>query len=84
MILLEGVLEIIIPFMMVNVSTGVLNDIRKQMFSKLQKLPIKYFDRHTHGEIMRAEAGANAWASALMPLMGNGASGYPPFYRYGA
>lgn len=38
--------------LMVNVSTGVLNDIRKQMFSKLQKLPIKYFDRHTHGEIM--------------------------------
>lgn len=38
--------------LMVNVSTGILNDIRKQMFAKLQKLPIKYFDKHTHGEIM--------------------------------
>lgn len=38
--------------LMVNVSTGILNDIRKQMFVKMQKLPIRYFDKHTHGEIM--------------------------------
>ncbi len=38
--------------LMVNVSTGILNDIRKQMFAKMQKLPIRYFDKHTHGEIM--------------------------------
>lgn len=37
---------------MVSVSTGVLNDIRKQMFARMQKLPIRYFDKHTHGEIM--------------------------------
>ena len=38
--------------LMINVSTGILYDIRTEMFRKMQKLPIKYFDRHTHGEIM--------------------------------
>ncbi|MBO4879804.1 MAG: ABC transporter ATP-binding protein [Clostridia bacterium] len=38
--------------LMINVSTGVLLDIRKEMFRKMQKLPIKYFDSRTHGEIM--------------------------------
>ncbi len=34
------------------ISQGVLRDIRDEMFEKMQKLPIKYFDTHTHGEIM--------------------------------
>ena len=34
------------------VSQGVLRDIRNEMFSKMQKLPIKYFDLNTHGDIM--------------------------------
>lgn len=34
------------------VAQGVLKDIRNEMFSKMEKLPIKYFDTHTHGEIM--------------------------------
>ena len=29
-----------------------LRDIRIKMFSKMQTLPIKYFDQHTHGDIM--------------------------------
>ena len=29
-----------------------LRDLRVQMFSKMQRLPIKYFDTHTHGDIM--------------------------------
>lgn len=37
---------------MVNISQGVLKDIRDEMFEKMQKLPIKYFDTHTHGDIM--------------------------------
>ncbi len=37
---------------MVRISQGVLKDIRDEMFSKMQKLPIKYFDTHTHGDIM--------------------------------
>ena len=38
--------------MMVSISQGVLKDIRMEMFSKMQSLPIKYFDTHTHGDIM--------------------------------
>ena len=38
--------------LMVNISQGVLNKIRKQMFNYMQKLPIRYFDSRTHGEIM--------------------------------
>ena len=29
-----------------------LRDMRVKLFSKMQKLPIKYFDTHTHGDIM--------------------------------
>ncbi len=38
--------------LMVNISQGVLNKIRKQMFNHMQKLPIRYFDSRTHGDIM--------------------------------
>lgn len=38
--------------LMLNVSTGILFDIRTEMFRRMQKLPVKYFDGHTHGEIM--------------------------------
>lgn len=38
--------------MMVSISQGVLRDIRMEMFSKMQSLPIRYFDTHTHGDIM--------------------------------
>ncbi|MGN1419575.1 MAG: ABC transporter ATP-binding protein [Acutalibacteraceae bacterium] len=37
---------------MVSVSQGVLRKIRDDMFSHMQTLPIKYFDTHTHGDIM--------------------------------
>lgn len=38
--------------LMAGIAQGVLRDIRDEMFSKMQSLPIKYFDTHTHGEIM--------------------------------
>ena len=38
--------------LMVNVSTGVLRQIRVDMFTHMQDLPLSYFDRRTHGEIM--------------------------------
>ena len=38
--------------LMINISQGVLNTIHKQMFNHMQKLPIRYFDSRTHGEIM--------------------------------
>ena len=31
---------------------GVLRNIRNEMFEKMEKLPIRYFDTHTHGDIM--------------------------------
>ena len=37
---------------MVTVAQGTLKTIRDDMFGKMQKLPIRYFDSHTHGEIM--------------------------------
>ena len=38
--------------LMLNVSHGTLNLLRKDLFEHLQDLPIKYFDTHTHGELM--------------------------------
>ena len=37
---------------MVKVSQKVIQDIRNDLFSHVQKLPLKYFDAHTHGELM--------------------------------
>ncbi len=38
--------------LMLNVSTRTLLRIRTEMFSNMQKLPIKFFDTRTHGELM--------------------------------
>ena len=38
--------------LMAVVSQGVLRDIRNEMFTKMEKLPIRYFDTNTHGDIM--------------------------------
>ncbi|MCM1468662.1 MAG: ABC transporter ATP-binding protein, partial [Alistipes sp.] len=37
---------------MVNVTQGTLRNLRNDMFSHMQKLPIRYFDTHAHGDIM--------------------------------
>ncbi|MBR6223402.1 MAG: ABC transporter ATP-binding protein [Lachnospiraceae bacterium] len=37
---------------MVYVSQGTLHVLRKDLFSHMEKLPIKYFDTHAHGDIM--------------------------------
>ena len=34
------------------IAQGVLRNIRNEMFEKMERLPIKYFDIHTHGDIM--------------------------------
>ena len=34
------------------ISQGVLKKIRDEMFDKMEKLPIRYFDTHSHGDIM--------------------------------
>ena len=37
---------------MVRLTQKVLYQIRKELMAKVQRIPIPYFDRHTHGEIM--------------------------------
>lgn len=37
---------------MLKISTETLLRIRTDLFSKMEMLPIRYFDRHTHGELM--------------------------------
>lgn len=38
--------------LMVYISQGTLKKIRDEMFTHMQHLPIRYFDTHTHGDIM--------------------------------
>ena len=38
--------------LMVTIAQGTLKKIRDEMFKKMQLLPVSYFDKHTHGEIM--------------------------------
>jgi ATP-binding cassette subfamily B protein len=38
--------------MMIKVSQNVVKQLRDEVFAKIQKLPIKYFDTHPHGELM--------------------------------
>ncbi len=38
--------------LMNNMAQSILKKIREEMFEHMEKLPIKYFDEHTHGEVM--------------------------------
>ncbi|MBR5533319.1 MAG: ABC transporter ATP-binding protein [Ruminiclostridium sp.] len=38
--------------LMVYVTQGTLRNLRDEMFQHMQKLPVKYFDTHAHGDIM--------------------------------
>ncbi len=52
-IYLVGVLAALIySRAMVSISQGILKNIRDEMFAHMQKLPLKYFDQHPHGDIM--------------------------------
>jgi len=52
-IFLVGIIATLIQkVIMVIISQGVLKKIRDDMFSHMQTLPIKYFDTHTHGDVM--------------------------------
>ena len=37
---------------MINVSQGTMLRLRRDMFSHMQSLPVRYFDTHSHGDIM--------------------------------
>lgn len=38
--------------LMINAAQKTLKNIRDEMFEKMQKFPVKYFDTHTHGDVM--------------------------------
>ena len=38
--------------LMVHISQNTISNIRTDLFNKMQELPIKYFDRNTHGDLM--------------------------------
>lgn len=38
--------------LMINLSAGVMREVRDEMFEKMERLPVKYFDTRTHGETM--------------------------------
>ena len=37
---------------MINISQGTMHKLRSRLFTAMEKLPIKYFDTHAHGDIM--------------------------------
>ena len=38
--------------LMINVAQGTGNTLRRELFTKMQELPLTHFDAHTHGELM--------------------------------
>ena len=50
--LISWLLSILQTQVMAFMTQGFLDKLRKELFSKMQKLPIKYFDTHKHGDIM--------------------------------
>lgn len=44
--------SLVYSLIMTRISEGTLKRIRDEMFIKMQALPIKFFDTHTHGDIM--------------------------------
>jgi len=50
--LIGALTSYVVNRMIVTVSTATLEAVRVDMFTKLEKLPLKYFDSQTHGEIM--------------------------------
>ena len=54
---------------MVPISGGILSNVRKDMFSHLQELPLNYYDTHTHGELMSLFTNDT---DAMREMIGNG------------
>ncbi len=45
-------LHYVYNYLIVRITSKVLQTVRDEMFEQLQHLPIKYFDSHTHGDLM--------------------------------
>ena len=53
LILLLGVIcSYLYNRLMINVSQGTQLKLRKQLFKRMEQLPVSYFDQHSHGEMM--------------------------------
>ena len=50
--LLSLLANVIYNQLMAIITQGILNKMRREMFSKMERLPIKYFDTNNHGDIM--------------------------------
>ncbi|WP_028975535.1 ABC transporter ATP-binding protein [Sporolactobacillus terrae] len=48
----DAVLTFLQGWLMASAGQRLVSHLREQLFKKLQKLPIAFFDRHSHGEIM--------------------------------
>ena len=51
------------------VSTGMLNDMRQDLFRVMEKLPVRFFDRRTHGEVMNYYTND---IDTIRPMIANG------------
>lgn len=49
---MDGFINFLQGWLMAGASQRIVMDLRSTLFKKLQKLPIQFFDTHTHGEIM--------------------------------
>lgn len=50
--LIGAALHYVFNYIVVKVTTKVLRNVRDEMFEKMQQLPLRFFDTHTHGELM--------------------------------
>ncbi|WP_369702761.1 ABC transporter ATP-binding protein [Clostridium moutaii] len=50
--ILDGILTFFQGWLMAGTAQKIIIGLRKNLFDKLQKLPISFFDKNTHGEIM--------------------------------
>lgn len=79
LMLFTGVLaNLLYSRMMVDISEGAVNKIRKNMFDHMESLPVSYFDKKSHGDIMSyytndvqtlGQAIANSLPSFLSSIM---------------
>jgi len=50
--IMSGALTFLEGWVMAGVSQRIVGSLREALFAKLQKLPVAFFDSHTHGELM--------------------------------
>lgn len=48
----EGLIKFLQQFLMASIGQRIIHFIRKALFDKIKKLPLSFFDKHQHGELM--------------------------------